>query len=173
MLHGLCFSCEAGRLSLPRPFCSQAVDAAQGVIHALLPPDGMWAVLPDAPEAHKAPCLQDPVMRQAARVHAAPKGPSPVAPPARRPQGRRQLAARATGFDSPQEGTARSPPPLTAVPLPSPPPCGSDGGDTPTAQVSMQPGRQPQGSGCACSTQYTFKSVTPLLSTWSTIWGVW
>ena len=28
VLHGLCFSCEAGRLSLPCPFCSQAPDAA-------------------------------------------------------------------------------------------------------------------------------------------------
>ena len=78
-------------------------------------------------------------MRQAAQVRAAPKGPSPVAPPARRPLGRRPMASRVAGFDSPEEGIARRPPPLRAAPLPSPPPCGSDSGDTPMAQVSICP----------------------------------
>ena len=93
-------------------------------------------------------------MRQAALVHAAPKGPSPKAPPGRKPQARRLVSSRAAGFDSPEEGTARKPPPLSA-PLPSPAPSETDSRDTPTAQVSIQPGRQPQDSGGACSTQCT------------------
>ena len=110
-------------------------------------------------------------MRQAALVHAAPKEPSPVAPPARRPQRRRLVSSRAAGFDSPEEGTARKPPPLSAAPLPSPPPSETDSRVTPTAQVSMQPARQPQDRGCACSPNNTFTSVTPFLPTKSKLWG--
>ena len=78
-------------------------------------------------------------MRLAARVHAAPKGPSPAAPPARRPQGQQLLASRAAGFGSPEEGTARRHPPLAPAPPRSPLPFGSDGGDTPQPQVSICP----------------------------------
>ena len=60
-------------------------------------------------------------MRQASLVHAAPKGPSPMGPSARKPQGRWVLAPRAARVDSPEEGTARRPSPLSAKPLPSPP----------------------------------------------------